>query len=106
MTRQRRNQRRQPRKWSNEEDERLIRQVRSFPTNLSKCFIIVAEELGRSSHGVAAHWYTKVSKRPDVLCFFTASPKHVSRNRKNGAGNESNPAIWRRLVTVLRSLFG
>lgn len=93
--------RRTNRKWTNEEDDRLLRQVRSFPQNLHKCFLIVSEEINRSEKAVAAHWYTSLSKRPEALCFFTASEKHISKNRKNGMGEESSQSIWRRLLNVI-----
>lgn len=66
--------------------------------------IIVSESIGRSPQAVANHWYTVVSKKPDSTCFFTASPKHVSRNRKNGEGVESTRNIWQRLMQVIRNL--
>lgn len=91
-------------KWTRQEDERLLRQVKAFPQNLHRCFMIVAEELGRTESAVSGHWYTSLSKRPDVMCFFTASPKHVSKNRKNGMGMESNSSIWRALVNAIRRL--
>ena len=91
-------------KWTEEEEQRLIRQVRAFPQNLNKCFLIVSEEIERTPAAVASHWYSVTSKRPEVICFFTASAKHVAKNRKNGEGVPSNPSIWRRLLTVLRSL--
>lgn len=98
------NNRRDMRRWTSEEDARLLRQVRAFPQNLHKCFLIVSEEIGRTDKAVAAHWYSSLSKKPDAMCFFTASPKHVSKNRKNGMGVESNGNIWRRLMTVIRSI--
>ena len=98
------NERRDCKKWTRAEDERLLRQVRSFPQNLTKCFLIVSEEIGRTHSAVAGHWYTSLSKKPEALCFFTASPKHVSKNRKNGMGVESNNSIWRRLMAVIRSI--
>ena len=107
MSRSRRNQVqevRHCRKWTRAEDLRLLRQVQAFPQNLSKCFMIVAEELGRTKSGVAGRWYQFVSKDPANTCFFTASPKHVSKNRKNGIGEESNSSIWRRLMAIIRNL--
>jgi hypothetical protein len=97
-------ERRNMKRWSAEEDARLLRQVRAFPQNLHKCFLIVSEEIGRTESAVAGHWYTSLSKKPDAMCFFTASPKHVSKNRKNGMGVESNSSIWRRLMAVIRSI--
>lgn len=106
MTRQRRitAERRDCKKWEESENQLLIRTCRSFPQNLHKCFVIVSEQLGRTPQAVSNHWYTKVSKQPEALCFFTASPKHVSRNRKNGMGVESNNNIWRRLMAVIRGI--
>lgn len=92
------------RKWTEEEDNRLLRQVRTFPQNLSRCFLIVSEEIHRTPSAVANHWYTVVSKKPNSTCFFTASPQHVSRNRKNGKGVESNRSIWYRLMSIIRNL--
>lgn len=92
---------RQNRKWTTEEERVLIDQVRVFPQNLTKCFLIVAETLDRTPTAVASHWYTKTSKNPEVMCFFTASPVHVSKNRKNGMGEESSQSVWRRLLRVL-----
>lgn len=91
-------------RWTEEEDERLLQQVRTFPQNLTKCFFIVSEVLDRSPSAVSARWYTVLSKRPDVMCFFTASSKHVCKNRKNGMGVESTRSIWRRLIAIIRNL--
>lgn len=91
-------------RWSRQEDLRLIRQVQTFPQNLHKCFVIVAQELGRTESGVAGRWYGHVSKDDNNMCFFTASPKHVSKNRKNGMGEESNSNIWRKLMNVIKSI--
>ena len=95
---------RRNRRWTVQEEERLLEQVRLFPQNLHKCFIIVSEVTGRTPGAVANHWYSKVSKDPDSMCFFTASPRHVSRNRKNGEGVPSTRNIWQRLMAVIRNL--
>ena len=95
---------RRSKRWTADEEKRLVRQVRVFPQNLHKCFMIVAEEIDRTESAVANHWYTKVSKKPENMCFFTASPKHVSKNRKNGMGDEIGTSIWRRFLNILRNL--
>lgn len=91
-------------KWTEEEDQLLLRQVRAFPQNLSKCFLIVAESTDRTPQAVCYHWYNVTSKRPDAICFFTASEKHISKNRKNGVGVESTRSIWQRLMHIIRNL--
>lgn len=106
MTRQanNNNERRDLKRWTPQEDERLLRHVKARPQNLHLCFTMVAEEIGRTPTAVQAHWYAVVSKKPNAWCFFTASPHHVSKNRKNGMGVESNSSIWRRLMAVLRNI--
>ena len=92
------------RKWTEEEDEYLLSQVKSNPQNLTACFLAVAQNIDRTAGAVANHWYTVVSKKPDVTCFFTASSKHLSRNRKNGKGVEINRSIWQRFMQIIRNL--
>lgn len=97
------------RKWTNEENEVLLRYVKANVNNLNRSFYMVAEHLTeagtpRTKKAVAAHWYAVLSKRPDVLAFFTASAQHVSKNRKNGMGVASTPSIWRRLLNIIRAL--
>jgi hypothetical protein len=101
--------RRNQRRWSFEEDQVLLRYVKNSPYNLHRCFMMVSEHLTdagyqRTPQAVQAHWYTVLSKKPESLCFFTASAKHVSKNRKNGMGVHSNSSIWRRLLNVIRGL--
>lgn len=93
-----------PKRWTEEEEQRLIRQMTAFPQNVRKACFLVAEELGRSRNAVITHWYSVTSKRDDVMCFFTASTKHISRNRKNSVGVESTPSVWRRLLRVIQDI--
>ena len=103
--RQQANEVRFNKRWSRQEDLRLIRQVQAFPQNLHKCFLIVAQELGRTESGVAGRWYGHVSQDPANMCFFTASPKHVSKNRKNGMGEQIESNVWKRLVRIIKKIF-
>lgn len=94
------------RKWTPQEEDRLLRQIKAFPQNLSRCFMIVAEEIDRTPLAVANHWYTVLSKKPGAqyTALATVSPVHVSRNRKNGIGVESTMSLWRRFINLLSSL--
>lgn len=95
---------RQIRKWTSEEDDILLKQVQKCPQNLNHCFLAVAQNINRTTSAIASHWYTVVSKRPDVVCFFTASQHHVSKNRKNGKGVATSESIWQKLLRIIRSL--
>ncbi len=90
-------------RWTKEEDDRLFRQIKAFPGNLNKCFLIVSEEIGRTPAACASHWYSSLSKKAEVA-FFTASTRSISKNRKNGKGVESNPSVWRRLLRVIQTI--
>ena len=92
------------RRWTREENSLLLRHINAHPQNLHYCFTMVADLIDRTDKAVAAHWYQSLSKEPDVLCFFTASSQHVTKNRKNGNGVESSPSIWRRLVSIIRNI--
>lgn len=94
----------QYKRWTAEEDARLLQQVRAFPQNLNKCFLIVSQVTGRTPGAVANHWYSTVSKDPQNTCFFTASTQHISKNRKNGKGVVSSPSIWKRLLNIIKNL--
>lgn len=91
-------------RWTDEEDQKLIRQVMTYPQNLNRCFLMVAEETGRSKSAVAARWYSVLSKKPEVYCFFTASSTYVSRNRKNGVGVMTKPSIWQKFLSIIKGI--
>lgn len=97
--------RQKPKRWNDEEDQLLLRQIDAFPHNLSKCFAIVAEQTGRTKAACASHWYTSLSKDPDVWKFVTLSAHHCSRNRKNGIGVESDSSIWNKILKIVKALF-
>lgn len=89
------------RRWTEEEDDRLFRQVKQFPQNLHKCFKIVAEVTGRTPNAVAYRWYTHVSKNPKYICFFMVSQKNVNKNRKNCGGALLKYPLWRKILKLL-----
>lgn len=101
MTQRRNRTGRTARRWTEEEDRRLLQQVRVFPQNLHKCFLIVAEVLDRTPTACASRWYTKLSKDPHNALFLTISEKHKVINRKNGEGTRSNRSIFHRILQLL-----
>lgn len=94
--------RRRVRRWTAEEDTRLLQQIRVFPHNLSKCFITVADVLDRTPTACASRWYTKLSKDPANAVFVTISARHKTLNRKNGEGTSSSESVFRRILRILR----
>ena len=93
---------RQVKRWTPEEDRRLLQQIRVFPQNLHKCFLIVSEVTGRTPGACANRWYTKLSKDPANAVFLTVSSRHKVMNRKNGKGVRSTPGLFQRILKLLK----
>ena len=92
----------QVKRWTPEEDRRLLQQIRVFPQNLHKCFLIVSEVTGRTPGACANRWYTKLSKDPANAVFLTVSSRHKVMNRKNGKGVRSTPSLFQRILKLLK----
>lgn len=93
------------RRWTPEEDQTLLKQIEAFPHNLTKCFAIVSEIVGRTPGAVSSHWYTQLSRDPNIEPLFaTMSKQHCSKNRKNGVGVPSTPSIWRKILNLIKGL--
>ena len=83
-------------RWSKSEDLRLVRQVQAFPQNLHRCFVIVAEELGRTEDGVAKRWYKHISHDPGYTSFFAlASP-----SQKDYKKETKIQKLWKFLIRL------
>lgn len=92
-------------RWTEQEDNRLLRQVKTYPHNLHNCFMIVAEELNRTPQAVANHWYAKLSKDPKVIVYGLMTAKQFYRNRKNcKTGTPISPSIWQRFLNLIKKI--
>ena len=90
----------QRRRWTNEEEQVLIDQVRQNPGNLARAFRATSDVIGRSSHSIEQRWYGKV--RHSETVFMTIGTNTMSVNSKNG--NNPQPVrlpIWRRILNLL-----
>lgn len=90
----------QRRRWSNEEEQVLIDQVRQNPGNLARAFRATSEITGRSSHSIEQRWYTKV--RHSETVFMTIGANNMSVNSKvNSNTRPVKLSIWRRILKLL-----
>jgi len=66
------------RKWTQAEDLRLIRQVTAFPQNMSRCFIMVSDEIGRTPKACEDRWYGHLARdrRNTCLLAMGGSPSY------------------------------
>ena len=88
------------RRWTNEEEQLLIDQVRQNPNNLAKAFRDTSDIIGRSTHSIEQRWYGKV--RHSETVFMTIGAKNMSVNSK--VSNNPQPVrlpIWKRILKLL-----
>ena len=68
-------------KFTIEEDEIIIREVRTMPSNLSKCFVAASSIIDKTPAQVKARWYNVL--RNDTFAFDLQSNLAKVTNRKN-----------------------
>lgn len=73
-------------KWSQADEDRLIKNVEKHVLCLAKAFRQTSLELQRSPKAVAVHWYKYTSRKCGRTLFMTVSGSHVAVNRKNSKG--------------------
>ena len=90
----------QRRRWTNEEEQVLIDQVRINPSNLSRAFRNASNITGRSPHSCEQRWYGKV--RHSETVFMTIGANNMSVNSKNSDNTQPvSVPIWRRILRLL-----
>ena len=90
----------QRRRWTNEEEQVLIDQVRINPSNLSRAFRNTSNITGRSPHSCEQRWYGKVRQSETV--FMTIGTNTMSVNSKNSGNTQPvSVPIWRRILNLL-----
>lgn len=72
------------RRWTVEEDQVIISQVKSEPYNLTKCFMAVSTKIDRTPNSIKVRWYSSICKNKDYASYLTCGKegKYVV-NRKN-----------------------
>lgn len=91
---------RQRRRWTNEEEQVLIDQVRINPSNLARAFRNASNITGRSPHSCEQRWYGKVRQSETV--FMTIGTNAMSVNSKNSDNTQPvRLPIWRRILKLL-----
>jgi hypothetical protein len=88
------------RRWTSEEEQVLIDQLRINPSNLARAFRNTSNITGRSPHSIEQRWYSKV--RHSEAVFMTIGARNMSVNSK--ISNSPQPVsvpIWRRILRLL-----
>lgn len=96
----------QNKRWTKEEDDRLIKIISHNPQNLVEAFRQASIILVRSEKAISERWYKTLAKKSNT-CFITIGSKTVNRNRKvvsiNTTDNTTQNKIskWRRILNIL-----
>lgn len=93
------------RRWTNEEEQVLISQVKQSPNNLARAFRATSEIVGRSFKCVEVHWYTKTRHSGTIFMTIGSNTRNInSKNvRENTTDNTESVQlpIWRRILKLL-----
>lgn len=88
------------RRWTSEEEQVLIDQVRINPSNLSRAFRNASQIIERDWRSIGQHWYHKV--RHSETVFMTIGTNAMSVNSKNSDNTQPvSVPIWRRILRLL-----
>lgn len=92
-------------KWTDDEDLVVYRQVKNNLENMQKAFREAAELLGRSPKAVTIRWYKYISKQTNSTAFVLLSETRAYNNRKNISETtpviNTRPSFWKRILRVL-----
>ena len=96
----------QVKRWTDAEDKVLLDTLRVYGhKGNTYCFMIVAEQLGRTVGGVCSHWYCVLSKKDDVWIGSYITENYATKNRKNGMGTTVPKGMWTRILRMIKTLF-
>ena len=97
------------RRWTAEENNKIIEAVKRHPENLQYCFYTLSKKLDRTPQSISKQYYTVI--RPNIPAedpiIFTGSPKRIVPNTKIvKRGKESNKlsilkAKWKRILKII-----
>lgn len=97
-------------KWTKEEDDRLIKAVSENSGNIQQVFRMLAEELGRTRGAVEIRWYGVLNnpnhpKYRGTACFITISrKKRLINNKIESSKRVSIPhrvSLWNRILKLI-----
>jgi hypothetical protein len=94
------NKNKKVKRWSQAEEDILIKNVEKNVLCLHKAFEQTALEIQRSPGAVAARWYQYTSKNCGTK-FATISGRHVASNRKNSKGKPLKLSIFKKILSLL-----
>ena len=93
-------------RWTNDEEQVVINQVKANPQNLTKAFFLASEIIHRSPNSIALRWYLELKEKSGIV-FMTCSGKKTIANRKSVRENTTceetkvTKSIWNKIIKLL-----
>lgn len=93
-------------RWTKEEDDRLIAVISENSGNLRHAFKLFSDESGRTINAVSFRWYGVLRLRNDVnVCLLTIDKKHKHINSKivtPGCNSyKMKRGLWNKLINLI-----
>lgn len=93
-------------RWTTGEEDIVLEEIGKNPTNLSSCFFMASEIIGRSPAAISNHYYTKMVNDPDVVALLTIGRTSFVKNRKRLKPDEKPVTIFKSIWnTIIKLLF-
>lgn len=97
------------RKWTAEENNKVINAVKRHPENLQYCFYTLSKKLNRTPAGISYQYYNviKPSLSAEDPIIFTGSPKKIVPNSKVVSRNKKTSkfsivkAKWKKILEII-----
>jgi len=94
-------------KYTKEEDEIIINQVKNYPTNLLHAFREASKLIDRAETAISFRYYHKLKKDPSIVALTVGSKKGFTQNVKNvprdKEGNLPNQGL-KHYMTIMKEL--
>lgn len=88
-------------KWTQADEDILIKNIQKHVLCLKKGFKQTSVEIQRSPGAIANHWYKYTSHNCGRTLFATISGSHISVNRKNGKGQPLKLPLYKKVLAFL-----
>lgn len=93
------------RRWTNEEEQVLISQVRQSPNNLARAFRATSQIIERDWRNIGQHWYTKTRHSGTIFMTIGSNTKNSNSKvvRENTTDNTKSTQlpVWRKILKLL-----
>lgn len=98
----------QRKRWTDEEEQVIIREVSNTPNNLESAFRRASTSINRTPKAIAMRWHRTLREREDVgVLFMTCGRKYINANRKiistktSDNTKRNTVSIWNTIKSII-----